>query len=168
MKYATKAALLEDIAGAYDALEQRVDDVPESRRDEPGVWGEDWTVTDLIAHLAEWHRMLLRWYREGAAGRRPDMPAPGYTWNQTPQLNRDIQARHAGRPWAEVWAEFQGTHARVVDLVESLGESELLETGHFAWTRKSSLSTYIGPNTASHYRFAVRVLKRWLKSAGAS
>ncbi len=54
---------------------------------EPGVVGE-WSVKDVLAHLVEWEQMALGWYRAGLRGETPDLPAPGYKWNQTPQLNQ--------------------------------------------------------------------------------
>ena len=48
--------------------------------------------------------------------------------------------------------------------MESLSTGQLLDAGHYEWTGKHPLTTYIGPNTASHYRFAVNVVKRWLKA----
>jgi hypothetical protein len=33
---------------------------------------------------------------------------------------------------------------------------------HVSEVGRHALATYLGPNTASHYRFARRVIKRWL------
>lgn len=161
MRYTSKAELLAAIRDEHARLVDRIDEVPAELREEPGVWGDGWTVADLLAHLSEWHRMFLGWYRDGAGGREPTMPAPGYQWNETPRLNRAIQAKHEGRPWEDVRAEFEGSHAEIVELVEHLSEEQLLDAGHFSWTGRYPLTTYLGPNTASHYRFAIKVLKRW-------
>lgn len=161
MKYASKGDLLERIHGEHGSLRASLEAVPDGRRDEAGVWGDDWTVTDLVAHLAAWHRLLLGWFREGERGGIPEMPASGYKWNETPRLNRAIRERNAGRPYAEVLAEFEDSHAEVVRLVERLSEAELLEPGHFPWARTNALATYVGANTDSHYRFATKVLRRW-------
>jgi hypothetical protein len=48
-------------------------------------------------------------------------------------------------------------------LARGLPERELLEPGRFAWTGKNPLTTYLGANTASHYRTATKILKRWLR-----
>jgi hypothetical protein len=165
MRYRSKTELLQDIAVQYDALRNLLQSIPASRYTEAGVWGDGWSVGDLVAHLAEWHGMLLRWFREGQQGETPEMPAPGYKWNETPRLNRDIWAKHRGRPFAAVDAEFTSSYDDIIRLLEDLSEAELLETGQFRWTGRNSLVTYVGPNTASHYRFAQKVLKRWLKSS---
>ena len=110
--------------------------------------------------------MFLRWYDEGAAGGDPDLPAPGYRWNQTPELNRAIWTRHKDRAWEDVWAEFERSHGRILRIAEACTEEELLEPGHFAWTGNNPVRTYLGANTASHYRFGIKVIKRWLKGGG--
>jgi len=164
MKYSTKAALLEDMEVEFDALAAFLDRIPSLRYTEGGVWGDDWTVLDLVAHLAEWQAMFLGWHTTGLSGGTPEMPAPGYRWNQTPALNRAIQQKHRDRGYDEVWSEFSTTYRTVLDLARSLSEAELLEAGHFEWTGRNALVTYLGANTASHYRFAQKVLKRWVKN----
>jgi len=49
---------------------------------------------------------------------------------------------------------------RIVRLVEESPPPVLLRPGHFAWTGRNPLATYLGANSASHYRFATKVLTR--------
>lgn len=163
MKYATRQELLDDIEREHEALVARLEAIPRSLISEPGVWGDDWNVLDLVAHLSEWHEMFLRWHAEGLQGNQPDMPAPGFKWNETPKLNRAIREKHRDRSWDSVRAGFSDTHDRVMRVVRGLSEAELLEPGHFDWTGRNAIVTYIGANTASHYRFASKALKRWLR-----
>lgn len=93
------------------------------------------------------------------------MPAPGYKWNETPRLNRAIQAKHRLRPLRQVRGDFDATYDRVLEMARELSERQLLEPGHFAWTGKNPIVTYLGANTASHYRFAMKVLRRWLRGS---
>ena len=97
MKYQSKADLISDIHAQHDLLCARLDELPKSRCRKPGVWGDGWTVTDLVAHLSEWQLMFLRWYEDGLRGAAPKMPSPGYKWNETPKLNRAIWAKHRFR-----------------------------------------------------------------------
>ena len=48
-------------------------------------------VRDVLGHLYHWHLMLLDWYSVGMSGKKPEMPAKGYTWKMTPELNKAIQ-----------------------------------------------------------------------------
>lgn len=44
-------------------------------------------IQDVLAHLHHWHLMMMEWYKVGMAGEKPLMPAKGYTWKTTPELN---------------------------------------------------------------------------------
>jgi hypothetical protein len=168
MKYESKQALMNDIRTEHDALCARLAGISTARWDEPGVWGDGWTLSDLVAHLAEWQHMLLGWYQDGLRGALPDMPAPGFKWSQTPQLNRAIWEKHRSRSQATVRADFDSGYAQIVHIVEGLSPQQLLEAGHFEWTGKHPLTTYLAPNTASHYRFAIKAIKRWQKDAAGA
>lgn len=168
MRYATKKALLADIQKEHDLLCAQLGEIPASRLREPGVWGNGWTVNDLVAHLAEWQAMFLTWYDDGQKGLTPPMPAPGYKWNETPRLNQAIWEKHQSRLPAKVRTDFDQGYVKILALVQSLSEKQLLTPGVFAWTGKNALVTYVGANTASHYRFALKVLKKWRKGSEAN
>jgi hypothetical protein len=168
MKYESKQALIDDIRTEHDALCVLLGELQKEHWLEQGVWGDDWTVSDLVAHLAEWQRMFLIWYEDGLRSVTPEMPAAGYKWSETPKLNRAIWEKHRDRPPAEVRADFDSGYSRILEVIEGLSPNQLLVPGHFEWTGKHPLTTYLGPNTASHYRFAIKVIKRWRKRATAS
>ena len=75
--------------------------IAEVDRERPGAC-EQWSVKDLLAHLDAWHELFLGWEAEGSDGGKPAMPAPGFTWAQTPKLNADIHARTVDDRWNEV------------------------------------------------------------------
>jgi hypothetical protein len=168
MRYESKRALLGDIRTAHDSFCARLREIPKSRWCERGVWGDGWTLSDLVAHLAEWQRMFLAWYGDGRRGKVPEMPAPGYNWSETPKLNRAIWVEHRRRSPTAVRADFDSGYRRILRIAGGLSPEQLLVPGHFQWTGAHPLTTYLGPNTASHYRFAIKVIKRWLKSAATA
>jgi hypothetical protein len=146
---------------------EQLQGIPGVRWREPGVWGDSWNLSDLVGHLAEWQRMFLGWYEQGLGGDRPQMPAPGYSWSETPRLNRAIRARNRALSRRAVLADLETGYDRILRLAEALSAEQLLMPGHFDWTGSHALTTYLGANTASHYRFALKVIKRWLKGASA-
>jgi hypothetical protein len=163
MRYSSKPDLIQDIEAQFSSLQQSLAAIPRERYDETGVWGDDWTINDLIAHLTAWHGLFLGWYHAGIRGDDPELPAPGYRWNETPKLNRAIWVEHRGRATDDLWKALDGSHREVLDLARELSPEDLLDPGRFAWTRTNALVTYLGANTASHYRFAQKVLKRWVR-----
>ncbi|MCO6511293.1 MAG: ClbS/DfsB family four-helix bundle protein [Aridibacter famidurans] len=162
MRYDSKEAFLADVTEEHDSFCTKINSIDPARWEEPDVWGDGWNLKDLVAHLAEWQRMFLGWHKTGIEGRKPEMPAPGFKWNETPRLNRAIREKHAPKPRQAVIEDFDAGYKEILALLEDLSPAELLEPGHFEWTGKYPLTTYLGPNTASHFRFANKVVDRWL------
>ena len=168
MRYASKEQFLESTEAEHLALLDLLHSVPPEMQTVPGVWGDDWTVKDLLAHLTEWEQMFLGWFRCGLEGEPFQMPAEGFKYNQVPQLNQKIWRQHRDEPLEVVVERFHDSYQEILGLAWGLSEEELLEPGHFAWTKKYPLTTYLGPNTDSHYRTAKKILKRWLRQREAT
>ena len=85
----TKKELLDSSQENFTRSIDLVQSIPEDLLDESGAC-EEWSVKDIMAHLHAWHMLCLIWYQEGLAGGKPSMPAPGYSWKETPELNQVI------------------------------------------------------------------------------
>lgn len=120
------------------------------------------SVKDILAHLHGWHRLLLKWI-----GTEPDreieLPAKGFKWNETPELNQKIFEDWKDVEFSSVSRRLRLSHNRVLKFVKNLSETQLLTAGQFAWTKKHAISSYIAPNTTSHYKWAAKKIKRLQK-----
>lgn len=94
MRFKSKTEFVESVETEHELFCKLVRSVPIEGYREPEVWGDGWTICDLLAHLTEWEQMFLGWYQAGLNGGQPIMPAPGFKWNETPRLNRAIQSKH--------------------------------------------------------------------------
>ncbi len=128
----------------------------------PGTMNRN--IRDVLAHLHHWHLMLLNWYEVGMNGEKPDMPAKGYTWKDTKQLNRDIWKLHQKDSLQKVKKALSDSHEKVHGLISKHTEDELFEKKRYAWTGSSSLATYLRASTSSHYRWAYNLIRRSSKS----
>ncbi len=68
-----KARVLRDIAKAWRAFIDSSTFTPESLMDEPGVSGQ-WSVKDILAHVAAWNRETTRVMIEIHRGDEPTWP----------------------------------------------------------------------------------------------
>jgi hypothetical protein len=93
----SKSELMPAAEQGFDRLWETVGAVSPSDRETPGAC-ESWSVKDILAHLDAWHGMWLRWEQSGVRGEPTPMPAEGFTWAQTPDLNARIHADTAGDP----------------------------------------------------------------------
>ncbi len=160
MKYQSKADLIADSEEHWLKLWKLIEQIPNTeltRRadlDEPPR-----SVVDHLAHLHGWHRLLLQWVKSGPNG-IPELPAKGFKWNQTRALNQVLFDEFKDETYPGMRRKLKLSHGRVMKFVTELPGSKLMQPGHFDWTQKLPLASYIGPNTAGHYRWAEKKIRR--------
>ncbi len=157
-----KSQLLLQTQEEAEALRQFLATLTLEQMNRPGTLGE-WSVKDTLAHLYEWQQMFFRWYEAGLRGEKPAVPAEGYKWSQMPALNQAIYERYRDRPLDEIMTAFWESHAKTLELVESLSEETLTTPGLYHWMNKNALIAYVAANTGSHYRWARTEMRKALK-----
>ena len=108
MKFKDKADFLNTSEKEWKQFLSLLEGLTEPELLENGVWGENWNIRDMMAHIHEWHNMVLKWHSEGQKG-SVEMPAPGYKWSETPRLNHDIYEEYRSLPHAEAATETDAT-----------------------------------------------------------
>jgi hypothetical protein len=160
-----KRALLAEIQRERAALDGALALVDPRLMTAAGVTRGGWSVKDILAHLVEWQRMNLDWYAAGVRGEKPAMPAPGYTLRELPRLNAMIQRKYHRRSLRSVLNGYRTFHDRVVSLIETLPDDELVTLGRYSWTGPSwTLSDYLRASTAAHYLWARTRIRRWARA----
>ncbi|SHJ31372.1 ClbS/DfsB family four-helix bundle protein [Aquimarina spongiae] len=120
-------------------------------------------VRDVLAHLHHWHLMMLEWYKVGMTGKKPDMPAKGYTWKMTPDLNREIWKKYQNEDLEMVMTMFEKSFAALQKVIHTHTEEELFEKRKYKWTGTTSLASYLISATSSHYDWAYKLIKKCKK-----
>ena len=159
----SKNDLLAAIEKERGALETYLETLTPEQLTEPGIVGE-WSPKDVLAHLIEWEQMVLGWHAAGLRGEVPPLPAPGFKWNQTPQLNQQIYEKHRDRPLDEVLEQFQASHREILCVIQGLSNEELFTAGRYAWTKKNTLGTYMVSATSSHYLWARKEIRKGFRA----
>ena len=155
-----------DLLAAMDRersqVETVLDPLAPARMVQPGVVGE-WSVKDVLAHLAEWEQMALGWYRAGLRGDAPDLPAPGYKWNELKRYNADLRKSQADLDWPAALAMLRDRHGKLLDWMRERSQDELyggpMKGANNAWT-PGRWAEAAGP---SHYRSAHKYIRSRLK-----
>lgn len=163
-RFKTKDALLADINKERAALEGLLATIPAEAKTEPVVDGL--SVKDLLAHRAEWGRMMIDWYEAAKAGKAVAVPSERYKWSQLKALNAEIHHRFADMPLARIETMFAETHDRLGERVAAMSDAELFTKHHYAFTGTSDLATYVNSATAAHYRSARKLIKKWWRLRG--
>jgi uncharacterized protein (TIGR03083 family) len=161
-KVTTKEALLDDIRTEREALEKFLSTLTPEKIAQPGAIAE-WSVKDVLAHLAEWEQLLLVWYNAGVRGEVPPLPAPGYNWGQMDELNQKIFEKYRDWTLEDVLGYFRKSYQKVLEAVQAMGEDELFTPGRYTWTKKNTLAAYVIPCTSEHYDWARKEMRKGLK-----
>lgn len=157
-----KTQLLAAIQKEYTALEKFLAPLTAEQMAFAPVPG-DWAVKDVVAHLYEWQQMFFNWYETGLRGETPDVPAPGYKWNQLPALNQAIYEKHRDLTPEQILSLFRESHQKTIQFIGNLPESDLTMPGLYSWMKQNTLMAYLNANTAAHYAWALKDAKKALK-----
>jgi len=120
-------------------------------------------IRDVLGHLHHWHLMMIRWYIEGMQGIKPDMPAKGYTWKMTPELNINIWEDCQQESLATITEKLHASFEQLQQIIQSHTDEELFEKKRYPWTGSTSLGAYLISNTSSHYYWALQLIKKQLR-----
>jgi hypothetical protein len=158
----TRSELLEAMEREYAALWAEVGPIADPDRLVPGAC-DAWSIKDILAHLDAWHDMFLRWERAGAAGETIEMPAPGYTWKDTPALNDEIYQRIKYDDYDAVVARLEDSYRRMRSVVAGYSDEDLSAKRRYKWTGSTSVLSYAVSATSSHYDWACKLIRRFKK-----
>lgn len=161
-KYKNKQQLIDEIAIEKAKLLQLVTKVDEKTAIKPGAC-ENWSIKDIINHLTEWQKMVLKWYEVGSKNQTPDVPGRSYKWSQLPELNNAIFEEYKNLTWEETQQLFKKTESEMMKFINDADEKTLLTPGLQPWMNKNTLIAYLGSCTASHYKWASNLIKKQLK-----
>jgi hypothetical protein len=124
----------------------------------------DKNVRDVLIHLYEWHQLLLNWVTANRNGEsRPFLPEP-YNWWTYSEMNVEFWKKHQNTPYGISKAIFIESHAKVMALIETFSEEELFIIKHFTWIGLSILGSYCVSATSSHYDWAIKKIKKHIKT----
>lgn len=111
---------------------------PHERETEP-VSGE-WTLKDIVVHIAAWERLGAEGLRHMGGGRTPHVEhvADIDAWNQAQcEACRD-------RSWEHVWSEFHATRMETVDALDAISLADLHKTYPFPWGEEGTAYQWVG------------------------
>ncbi|QQS45145.1 MAG: ClbS/DfsB family four-helix bundle protein [Acidobacteriota bacterium] len=61
--------------------------------------------------------------------------------------------------------EYKTYHDKMIELIKSLPDNDLVTLGRYSWTGPSwTLSDYIRASTAAHYLWARKRIRKWLNA----
>lgn len=122
---------------------------------------EDWSIKDIMAHIAAWER--LAYDRLQAALTGSPLKFPLISGDEfVDRFNAEIYQANRKKPLPEVRAEFEEAHACLLDLVEEIPPDTLNQKLPFDWAGKLTYQLVISSNTHWHYIEHADSIEQWL------
>ena len=150
----TKDELLNEAAREYKALHEALQGLNEEQMTE--VWLGEWSVRDIVAHIAGWHQEMSPVLERLARGERPIPPGVSYddvdSWNA-----RFVQAQRTTAV-ADVLLELDRTHEHFLKAAAAV-PVERFQPGKTAWK-------IVDGSSAHHYREHGQQVRNWRATRG--
>ncbi len=159
-----KEELEQAIQLTFDKILVDYSSIPESLTRTVGVEGNikgtEISVSDTLAYLIGWGKLVLKWNKRKSANQPVDFPEAGYKWNELGKLAQSFHFEYRDWNYNDLISEFKITISDVLSLIDSLNEYELYDV---AWYEKYTLGKMIQFNTSSplkNMRVKVRKFKK--------
>ena len=156
-----KTELLAQLQAGRTAWEALLAQVEPAHWTDVGIEG-DWSLKDVIVHIAFWEGRAVKRLQAVARGKTPT-PHPVIKNLDTDDANAWIYDQNEHRPLAEVQAEEQATYQELLATLESVSDSDLFTPGRFPWLDSGlALWETLPSNSYGHYEEHIPPLQAWL------
>ncbi len=129
--------LLERLESGWEAFKASYAGLSDSELLKPGVTGA-WSVRDIIAHVTAWEEEALKYLPLILEGGKP--PRYSATYGGIDAFNARMTEQKSGLSLADVLAQQDETHRRLVALVQSVTADQF--TRETPFRRRLRLDTY--------------------------
>lgn len=146
-----KSALLAELDTEWANIERICTGLSAAEMVKPGL-EDEWSVKDILAHLAAWDKYLLDRLSYVMSGKPPLYPVMT-TWDDVHRFNAQVYAENKDRPLTSVVIEFRNLYRDVMTVLETMDESLLDQPYSYDFPDdKLTMLQLIRANTCNHYR----------------
>jgi hypothetical protein len=153
-----KAAALKTLDDEYRNLHKAIEGLDEDQL--ARVWFDQWSVKDIIAHVAGWEREMTAAMERMARGERPT--PEGTDYSDSDAWNARFASSMHGIDARTIFAAWEQTHATYVRAANSLPDDRFGETDGKPKTANRLLET----SGFGHYREHAAQIRDWRKREG--
>jgi hypothetical protein len=169
----TKAALIETVRAERANWEALLVEVGEERMELPGV--DDWSVRDLLGHLAAY----LHFWGAQLVGMSTGVPPTardlfdaetvpeGLGTVTLDEQNAMIRERYRALPLPVVLAKWRRAFDLLAEGIAASSDQDLTVPGRFAWAGGASVAEAMAVPTYLHARAHAADVRAWLDRLGA-
>jgi len=151
-----KADVLKSLDHSWNELRSAVESVSEDEMLAPGVT-EQWSVKDLLGHIAFWANRAANTLTEVSAGRGDQVPGTE-SQAETDDWNAREAVARKDKTLAELRSEWERAHEAARAALEKFPEDKLDEP-----FKERTVVFSFGADTFAHYQEHAFQIKQWLR-----
>ena len=152
----TRSDVLKSLDHSWDELSAVIDSMSEPEMVEPGVV-EDWSIKDLLGHMAFWADRAANTLAEVKAGRGSEVSGPE-TETELDEWNAREFAVREGKNLAQLREEWERAHEAARAAIEAFPEEKLDEA-----FKDHTVVFEFGADTFAHYQQHAAQISAWLR-----
>lgn len=154
----TKAELLGEIEREWEALQAAIDGLTDAQMTRMPVAGE-WTVKDLLAHIAVCQSLLVTNLYKVERGVPPS--GVDLTPAQVDRQNAQFYQEQKGRLLERVLEDLYDVHLALVNRLDGFSDVLLSDPKKFKWMKGKPLSAFVAEDSIEHYREHTADILAW-------
>lgn len=156
-----KRELIANIEAGRARLNAVLAQVPAERMTEPGVAG-DWSVKDILAHLAVWSSRAVTLLFQAERGGKMQLPQSNSAdWQD---VNAQDYAAQKDRPLDRVLADFHGAHNQLIKRLQAWpDDNALFQKARFPALKSDSLADHVWSASGEHDAGHCAQIEDWLE-----
>jgi hypothetical protein len=151
-----KAAVLRSLDEAWADLKSLVDSISDEEREEAGVI-EEWSIKDLLGHMAFWAERAANTLSMVAAGRADEVPGPE-TEEELNEWNAREAAAREGKAQEQLRQEWESAHGAARAALEAFPGEQLDQP-----FKSNTVVFSFGADTFAHYHEHASQIRAWLR-----
>ena len=171
----TKTDLIIAVNEQYDKLWKLIDSMSDEKQKQEFTfdkqnagkeahWQRDNNMRDVLIHLYEWHQLLINWIDNNRKGIKKQFLLETYNWKTYGEMNIEFFNKHQTTTYENAKTLFIDSHKKIVLLIDTLTNDELFSKNAFNWVGGSTLGSYFVSTTSSHYDWAMKKIKKHIKT----
>jgi hypothetical protein len=154
-----KSEILATLNQSREDFLDAIEGLPDDELQQPGVAG-DWSVKDLMAHMARWEGELVKLLWQARSGQQPT--TIHFTQASVDDTNARWSKDFAGRSLEQVLDDFHGVRNQTIRRVEAFSDKELNDPQAFSWAKGFPLWRWIGSDSFEHEAEHTAQVREWL------
>ena len=158
----TKDEVIAELEREWETLQAAIGGLSDEQMTRRPVVGE-WSVKDLLAHIAVWASRLVTALFKAERGFVPDLVESA----QVDELNARFYQEQKDRPLERVLEDLHGVHLALLNRLETFSDKALTDPTRYKWMRGEPLSRMVAGDSFEHYREHAADIQAWQQRTGS-